>query len=459
MSKVEVNTVEPQCGTTLTLGASGDTVTIPAGATISNLGTAAGFGSTGEVSWNTTKITADPNTATSGVGYFTDTSSAAFNVTLPASPSAGNVVAVADYANTWDTNPLTIVRNGSNIEGSASNFECNIEGASITFVYVDATKGWIATNTGNSSQAFQALYVTATGGTITTCGDFKIHKFTGPGTFTVSCAGNSGGSNTVDYLVLAGGGGGGKCRGGGGGAGGFREARGNTPDYTASPLVSSTALPVTAQGYPITVGGGGPAGTNPADPSSTNTGSNSVFSTITSAGGGGGANGNAPDGGSSGGSGGGGAGSGHQDAGNGNTPPVTPPQGQNGGQGGDGNPTSGGGGGGAGNAGQPRQNPGGAGKGAIGVSTSITGASVKYAGGGGAGNRPPDGGTASLGGIFPGGSPSSPQADRFGAGDGGTPVSAGATNTGAGGGGGNAPGGNGAAGGSGIVVIRYRFQN
>jgi len=55
MSKIEVNAIEPQCGTTLTLGASGDTVTIPSGATISNLGTAAGFGSTGEVSWDTTK--------------------------------------------------------------------------------------------------------------------------------------------------------------------------------------------------------------------------------------------------------------------------------------------------------------------------------------------------------------------------------------------------------------------
>ena len=43
MSKIEVNTVAPQCGTTLTLGESGDTVTIPSGATISNLGTAAGF--------------------------------------------------------------------------------------------------------------------------------------------------------------------------------------------------------------------------------------------------------------------------------------------------------------------------------------------------------------------------------------------------------------------------------
>ena len=183
MSEIKVNKISPRtaCGTT-TLGDSGDTFTIPAGVTITNSGTAAGFGSTGEVSWNTTKITADPGPAATGVGYFTDTSSSAFNVTLPASPSAGNVVAVADYANTWDTNNLTIARNGSNIEGSASDFVCNIEGASITFVYVDATKGWIATNSGNTTLANSVRFVTASGGTETTSGNFKIHTFTGPGT-------------------------------------------------------------------------------------------------------------------------------------------------------------------------------------------------------------------------------------------------------------------------------------
>ena len=54
--------------------------------------------------------------------------------------------------------------------------------------------------------------------------NFKVHTFTGPGTFTVCSVGNAAGSNTVDYLVVAGGGGGGYCSGGGGGAGGFRES-------------------------------------------------------------------------------------------------------------------------------------------------------------------------------------------------------------------------------------------
>jgi len=45
MSTVETNLVQPSTGTTLTLGASGDTVTIPSGATIdASAGTAAGFG-------------------------------------------------------------------------------------------------------------------------------------------------------------------------------------------------------------------------------------------------------------------------------------------------------------------------------------------------------------------------------------------------------------------------------
>ena len=207
MSEIKVNKISPRtnCGTTQ-LGDSGDTITIPSGVTISNSGTASGFGSTGEVSWNTTKITADPSTAASGVGYFTDTSGAAFNLTLPASPSAGNVVAVADYGNTWNTKNLTILRNGSNIEGSASDFVCNQQGATITFVYVDATKGWVCTNSGNSSQAFGENFIAATGGTISCCGNDKIHTFTGPGTFTVSAIATDAANNEVSYLVIGGGG-------------------------------------------------------------------------------------------------------------------------------------------------------------------------------------------------------------------------------------------------------------
>ena len=77
---------------------------------------------------------------------------------------------------------------------------------------------------GFGSGGVAAAFVTATGGTESTTGDYKIHIFTGPGTFCVSCAGNAGGSSTVDYMVIAGGGGGGANRGAGGGAGGYRES-------------------------------------------------------------------------------------------------------------------------------------------------------------------------------------------------------------------------------------------
>ena len=76
----------------------------------------------------------------------------------------------------------------------------------------------------NFYSTVDAVFNTATGGTITTNGDYKIHTFNSNGTFTVSGIGNSAGSNTFEYLVIAGGGchlnlnrgGGGRCRGGNG---------------------------------------------------------------------------------------------------------------------------------------------------------------------------------------------------------------------------------------------------
>ena len=228
MSEVKVNKISPRSGTEVTLGDSGDTFTIPSGATINNQGTAVNFGATGSASWVTTVKTGD-FTAVAGEGYFVNTTSGEIDVTLPAG-TAGAVVAVADYANTADTNNIILKQNGSDkIEGSTNDFIINVEGAAVTLVFVDSTKGWIVTDSGNSLDSSQALFVAASGGTITTSGDFKIHTFTGPGTFTVCSAGNTVGSNTVSYMVVAGGGGGGGSAAtpndagtSGGGAGGYR---------------------------------------------------------------------------------------------------------------------------------------------------------------------------------------------------------------------------------------------
>ena len=449
MSEVKVNKISPRtnCGT-VQLGDSGDTFTIPAGATITNNGTAAGFGATGAASWDTTVKTSG-FTAVSGVGYFVNTTSGAITVTLPASPAAGAVVAVKDYANTFDTNNVTLARNGSNIGGEAIDATLSTEGLAVTLVYVDATKGWLVTDDGLQSQAPTALYIVATGGTITNapCGDFKIHTFTGPGTFTVCSVGNASGSNSVDYLVLAGGGGGGSANGGGagGGAGGYRESSGAASGcYTASPLGSGvSALPVTATGYPITVGGGGAGAVNPGPNGAA--GSNSIFSTITSAGGGVGGSNSAPNGGNGGSGGGGGHPAGS--AGSGNTPPVSPPQGSNGGTGA-GN-TGGGGGGATAAGGNASPCAPVAGAGGAGATSCITGSPVARAGGGGGNSESNTGGAGGAGG---GGAGASGNGS-----DGGD----GTVNTGGGGGGvdANPAGFEAGTGGSGIVVIRYKFQN
>jgi hypothetical protein len=436
------NVIVSRCGSNITIGSSGAAIALACGATQT------GFGRTGTVDWDTTKITADPNPAVSGVGYFADTSSAAFTVTLPAAPSAGDIVALSDYTGTWGTNNITVGRNSSNINGAASDLILNGNNTTATLIYVDGTEGWRVIDTGSLSEVNVALYVAATGGTITTFGDYKIHTFTGPGTFTVCSVGNPLGSTTVDYIVVAGGGGGGYDSAGGGGAGGFRESH-STPVsgcYTASPLATPTGIPVSVTTYPVTVGGGGSAGTGPGGSRSQN-GSNSVFSTITSAGGGAGAS----DAGTpnalaiSGGSGGGG---GRNTPGaSGNTPPTSPPQGQNGGCTGAPGDNKNGGGGGATQAGFG-SNPS---VGGAGATTSISGSSTSYAGGGG-GSRPAADGspdpTQMLGGLGGGGN-----------GGAGTSATAGSANTGGGGGGG--PGNSptcGAAGGSGIVIIRYKYQ-
>ena len=168
MSEVKVNKISPRtnCGT-VQLGDSGDTITIPSGATISNSGTASGFGSTGEVSWDTTVKTTS-FAATSGIGYFINTTSGAITVTLPASPSAGDVVAVKDYANTFDTNNLTIGRNSQPIGGATEDAVISTEGISVTLVYIDGTKGWLVTNSGLQSDAPAPSFISATGGTVLT---------------------------------------------------------------------------------------------------------------------------------------------------------------------------------------------------------------------------------------------------------------------------------------------------
>ena len=396
----------------------------------------------GKVQWQA-KVTSDGSTVTTmvaGRGYFVDNSSAAGIVKLPASAATGDTIAIKDYAGNFATNKLTIQRNGHNIQGIANDGQLKTNRASVVLVYIDSTKGWLYTNESNVADLQLATHIEATGGTVTTTGDFKVHVFTADGNFVVSQTGNApvGGPGKVDYLLVAGG-----ARGivSGGGGGGFRLSY-------PSPCSCAGTVPVSVQTYPVTVGAGG-----------SSTGGDSVFSTVTAAGGGKGRHYVHPTGiGEPGGSGGGAAkvSPANVAGGTGNDPPVSPPQGNNGGTSGPcTSQITGGGGGGAGQAGS--NGPGGGGNGAP-VACAFFGPPVapsygtpgpspgRFFSGGGGGSKHQPGEPSRSGGAGGGGT------GEPGPNDG----TAGTTNTGGGGGGATSVGKNG---GSGLVVIRYKYQN
>jgi hypothetical protein len=360
------------------------------------------------ISWQSSVKTSG-FTATAGEGYFCNTTSAEFTVTLPATPTAGQQVAVVDYAGTFDTNALLISPNGNKIEGATLNLQLIGEREGILLVYIDSTQGWLATSGINE------------------------------GTDALSPAPYS-----VDFLVIAGGGGGGRSVGGvppgsGGGAGGYRNSFGS--ETSGGGGSSETELTFTSGTvYTITVGAGG-AGTG------RNSGTNSSISgtgisTITSTGGGyGGGWDTAAYEGASGGSGGGGfattAGSG------------TANQGFAGGFGANGGGGEGGGGAGAVGGNSPGT-PGGTG--GAGLASSITGSSVSRGGGGGGAG---DVDAIGAGGTGGGGAGGGGVSDNI------QPTN-GTANTGGGGGGslrGAAGGSNGANGGSGVVILSMPDAN
>jgi len=257
----------------------------------------------------------------------------------------------------------------------------NTAGSDVTYSFtIDANDNELQTASRTFSLlALSAAYANATGGTITTSDNYRIHTFTSNGTLSVSSAGD------IEYLVVAGGGGGGQTlygnSGSGGGAGGYRT--GNTSIGSGS--------------YDVVVGAGGGVEQK---------GSNSSFNGITSTGGGRGYN--YQGGGGNGGSGGGG--SVGQPGGSGNEGGYTPVEGYSGGSGT--NPNNGAGGGGAGGpGGSPGVTIGGPGRSFYGTTYAVGGNGTGY----------------------------------------GATGSAGGSNTGTG-------GGTGAVGGSGIVIVRYRYQ-
>jgi len=348
-------------------------------------------------------------TAVANEGYLVNTTSSGITVTLPSSPSLGDEILIIDYAGTFGTNNVTLT-SSNNILGSSKDYVIESNDVSVILIYTDATKGW------------------------------KVKSGANEGTSAIAEP-----LVDIDYLIVAGGGGGGGTyHGGGGGAGGYRNSYNNEASGGGQGSETSLSLDLNTN-YTVTIGAGGSGGYGANGLNAAgNSGSNSVFSTITSIGGGGG--GSYRDQPSTGGSGGGSSreetayntGTGAAAV----TTPVVHGYAGGDGIGQSGEPFSAGGGGGAGAVGANGSTTGG--NGGNGLASSITGSSVLRGGGGGGSTysatyTPGSGGTG-------GGGNASHSAG-----------SSGTTNTGGGGGGSERDGGfySGGDGGSGIVILRY----
>lgn len=263
-------------------------------------------------------------TATSNNGYPVNSTAGVITVTLPASPTAGDVIVITDYAGTAGTNAIGINPNGLKINSTAATFYMTSNRYSGQLTYIDSTQGWL---------------------------------FTGGVTGTIASS-----QYTVTYFLLAGGAAGsGGGYSGGGGAGG---------------VLASTFTANIGTTYTLTIGGGGAANTGGVGQSGSNsTIAGSGLTTITAIGGGGGGGGVGASGGS-----GGGGGSGVNAGGAG-----TSGQGFAGGTGFGGTAAVGAGGGGGASQAGGNGSGSAAGNGGNGTTTSLTGTSVAYAGGGGGG--------------------------------------------------------------------------
>ena len=347
--------------------------------------------------------------------------------------NADKLLTTNGTAASWTNTPINLVKLAFSGQSSAPG------APSAGTVYYNSTTNILYVYNGTDWAVLNSpQYVEATGpdgAAGTEDGDYKYHVFnatkTGSAGFVVSDAGNSQGSNTLEYLIIGGGGSGrtattssGWGRGGGG-AGGYR-----TATDMACPAVGN---------HNVTVGNGGST-------SSATNGGDSVFNGITATGGGKGG-GDDIDGSDGGSGGGGGNGASNRDGGSGNTPSTTPSQGNDGGNS-TGTTGAGGGGGGASEDGDPAtgDTTGLGGSGGDGTASSITGSSVtRGGGGGGCGDDVTSGGS--------GGGGASTEIYSTSAATAGTP------NTGGGGGGGSYNAfGDGADGGSGVVIIRYKYK-
>ena len=167
-SIIKVNTVQDTDGNniinenanTITIGKSGDTVTVASGATFVG----------GGIQWQSSIVTGATHTAGANQGLWLDTSSNAITLTLPASPSVGDQVIFTDYARNWGTNAVTLNLNGSKYQGNTGplNPVYNTDGQSVDIVFSGTTQGWIPNSdddvTLETPQSYSASFLVIGGG-------------------------------------------------------------------------------------------------------------------------------------------------------------------------------------------------------------------------------------------------------------------------------------------------------
>jgi|TARA_R110000824_G_scaffold107143_1_gene253145 hypothetical protein len=126
------------------LTASGTTQPIPPGATVlcKSNGTQTVV-TILEKGYATITNSNSPYTAVAGAQILANTTTSTITVTLPAAASTGDEVTIIDAYGTFQSNNLTVDRNGLKINSGTSNLTLSNNGQSLTLVYVDATRGWV----------------------------------------------------------------------------------------------------------------------------------------------------------------------------------------------------------------------------------------------------------------------------------------------------------------------------